>query len=98
MNSLRSTQTFCTSSKVYIAKSILFSLVSIIGLVSIVSIQGCADKATEIHDRECANMMGLVNEKKRTLDLKDRETAEATMKEMTALLDQYSIKCKKKKQ
>jgi hypothetical protein len=97
MNLMRRVQKFYTLPKVHITKSILFSLMSIVGLVSTISIEGCTDKAAEIRDQECANMQTLINKKVRAPNTDGYEGAVKVKDEVTRLYDEYHIKCDKKK-
>lgn len=97
MNLLHHTEKFRTSSKLHVARSILFSLMSVASLVGIISVAGCTDKAAEIRDQECVNMMDLMNRKARSPNNNDLTTAEKIEKEVNELSDQYNIKCRKKK-
>lgn len=83
--------------KVHAMKSILSLLVSVIALSSIISIQGCTDKATEIRDQECANMKDVISKKARSSNNNDYATAVEIEKDVNRMYDEYHIKCDKKK-
>jgi hypothetical protein len=97
MNLMRLVQKFYTLPKVQIARSTLFSLMSVGSLVGIISITGCTDKAAEIREQECINMKTLIDKKVRAPNTDGYEGAVKVQDEVNKLYDDYHIKCDKKK-